>query len=84
MSETTEFSSLAQKLAEAGIHKTPIARAVAELVASWLGTNITDQTLIEALQNTKEGTGNILVGKQDTTILSPTANDAIYEIQKAA
>lgn len=81
MSENTEFSSLAQKLADAGIHKTPIARAVAEVVASWLGTNITDKNLIEALQNTKASTGDILDREAS---LSEAANDSAIEEEKAA
>jgi hypothetical protein len=81
MSENTEFSSLAQKLADAGIHKTPIARAVAEVVASWLGTNITDQSLIKALQITKEDTGNILDGEASPPA---AANDPVFEEEKIA
>lgn len=81
MSENTEFSSLAQKLRDAGIHKTPIARAVAEVVASWLGTNITDKHLIEALQNTKAGTVGIL---DSTPPLPKAANDSIIEEKKVA
>lgn len=80
MSENTEFSSLAQKLAKEGMHKTPIARAVAEVVASWLGTNITDRGLITALQDTRKDAIDIL----QQNVATPPANDENINEKKAA
>ena len=53
MSENPNFSSLAQQLEKAGMSKTPLARAIAEAVASWLGTHNADDKLLTALQTTK-------------------------------
>ena len=54
MSEAEIHTSLARQLEEAGMSKTPLAKAIAEAVASWLGTNHTDSKLLNALQSTKE------------------------------
>jgi hypothetical protein len=54
MSEITHHTSLAQQLTDAGITKTPLAKAIAETVASWLGADSIDSSLLNALQNTKK------------------------------
>lgn len=60
MSEAEIHTSLARQLEEAGMSKTPLAKAIAEAVASWLGTNHTDSKLLNALQSTKEWAAEVL------------------------
>ena len=54
MSEVEIHTSLARQLEEAGMSKTHLARAIAEAVASWIGTSKADSNLLRALQSVKE------------------------------
>lgn len=72
---STESTSLALRLTEAGFKKTPLARAVGEIVASLFGSQELDSKILAALQSVKSEAQEVLTAVEMPSPKLPPLTD---------